>query len=121
MPGIDPGNPDKLIQGMLEDLVLRAAAQTNQKEMQCVGKFRECARDIGNKPKKDQDEEKKKAQALLSALPQNKVYLGTAAEDKVIDFSAPAYDELKSFSRNSPHERPLLVRTAPRLPGRAGG
>ena len=97
MPGIDSGDPDKPIQGMLEDLVLRAAAQTNQKEMQCVGKFRECVRDIGNKPKKNQDEEKKKAQALLSALPKNKVYLGVAAEDKVIDFSAPAYDELKSF------------------------
>ena len=97
MPGIDSDNPDKPIQGMLEDLVLRAAAQTNQKEMQCVETFRECVRDIGNKPKKDQDEEKKRAQALLSALPRNKVYLGVAAEDKVIDFSAPAYDELKSF------------------------
>ena len=95
MPG--GANADGNIKGKLEDLVLRAAAQTHQKEMECVRQFRKCVWDIGNQPKKEQDEEKKKAQAYLSALPENKVYLGVAAEDKVIDFSAPAFDELKGF------------------------
>ena len=94
MPGLGPDNE---IKGKLEDLVLRGAMQTHKEEMECVRKFRECARDIGNKPKKEQDEEKKRAQAFLSALPENKVYLGVAAEDGLVDFSAPAYGELKKF------------------------
>ena len=94
MPG---SGPDGEIKGALEDLVLRAAEQKHKKEMECVRKFRECAQGIDNKPKKEQDEKKKKAQALLSALPRNSPYLGTAAQDGLVDFSAPAYGELKKF------------------------
>ena len=93
--------------GYLEDLVLSAATESNPEIMECVDNFRARAREINGGPKKENEESKKQAQALLSALRNNCVYVGTAAEqakrdeDKGetpdIDFSAPAYAELQEF------------------------
>ena len=94
MPGFGPG---KQIKGALETLALKAAEQTNKGEMECVETFRKCAQNISGKHGQQRHEPKKKAQALLSALPENSPYLGVAARDGHIDFSASAYDALKKF------------------------
>lgn len=94
MPGFGPGGQ---IKGALETLVLKAAEQTNREEMECVETFRKCAQNISGKHGQRKHEPKKKAQALLSALPENSPYLGAAAQDGHIDFSASAYDALKKF------------------------
>ena len=95
--------------GYLEDLVLQAAEETHGPVMERVGDFRARVRKINGGPEKPQDESKKKAQALLSALRKNHVYVGTAAqqaakdaeEGKVpeIDFKAAAFEELQDFLR----------------------
>lgn len=93
--------------GYLEDLILGAATESDPEIMGRVDEFRARAREINGGPKKENEESKKRAQALLSALRNNCVYVGTAAEqakrdeDKGetpdIDFSAPAYAELQEF------------------------
>ena len=91
-----PGHESKgQIKGALETLVIKAARETNQEAMECVDMFRKCARAACNGQVKD--EPKKIAQAFLSALPKNAPLLGGAAQKGLIDFSAPAYSELKKF------------------------
>ena len=89
---IMPGGKAK--RGALEDLILKAAEENGGAAFDCVREFRACARQAGAA---SGNESKSAAQALLSVLPEHCVNLGVAAEKSLLDFSSPAYSELKKF------------------------
>ena len=81
--------------GALETMILESIRDKFPDAMACVRDFRECARKACKGPVKK--EAKKKAQAMLSALPEHCLNFIDMIEAGKIDFSDSAFKELRDF------------------------
>jgi hypothetical protein len=86
--------PDNKNSGMLEDLCLETVK--DEKGMECVNRFIDCANQLENPPK-DKDIAKVKVQGFLAIKPGVFDMVGLGAKKNYWDFDSAALEPLKNF------------------------